>query len=729
MNQHNPPVSVVIPCYNQGQYIEEAISSVEKGGYPAYEIIIINDGSTEPLTLKVLSQLKEQGYCVIDQKNQGLPQARNHGIERAKNQYILPLDADDKIRKNYIQKGIDILKSNPEIGVVYGQASLFEYKNGIGFNVEFDIQRLVIENYIPACSIFRKTVWEDCGGYDTQMRTGWEDWDLWLSAVEKGWKFYYLPEIVFDYRIRSDSMSLLSNLPENRKKLVSYICNKHPSLYTTYLPEVIAHKDFAWSSEKNSAEHLTNKCNEISQTLEARTLEVNELSQTLEARTLEVNELSQTLEARTLEVNELSQTLEARTLEVNELTQNINELSQTLEARTVELNEIITSRTWKVILSIKSNRWFYQGGHFFLNLLKGPKRTKKFQTVPVEIDPANQKADFCDQAIERWLEAFKQQDKEVLAIYVPQWLGISSATRNAFEDCYPIAEHLTREQAEYYTNLLILAGVKHLISAGAAPGHLELIKAIKELNPSLRCDVTWHASYIQHCEDYGWSMMTQAIQLAKQGKIYKFGLAKKGMEKSFQAMMLRAEFLPNFVQQIPDSASIVTASNPQLGIWLSWIGYRKLPYAMIAAAQLVNGSVLNMTGVGYRAKEWAEMLGLKVNYFSDGPIPKEELYPRIKNTHLSLYLTSSECAPMLPIESLSLGVPCLISPVSHWFEDDEYLHSRLVVPYPERPEIIAQYIERAIEERDQIIERYKLYAERYNLWAKQQVKLFLQSEQ
>jgi hypothetical protein len=119
------------------------------------------------------------------------------------------------------------------------------------------------------------------------------------------------------------------------------------------------------------------------------------------------------------------------------------------------------------------------------------------------------------------------------------------------------------------------------------------------------------------------------------------------------------------------------------------------------------------------------MLGVKVNYFSPGPIPREELHQRIKNTHLSLYLTSSECAPMLPIESLSLGVPCLISPVSHWFEDDEYLHSRLVVPYPERPEIIADYIKQALDEREQIIERFKSYATRYNSWAIEQVQKFL----
>jgi SAM-dependent methyltransferase len=473
--------------------------------------------------------------------------------------------------------------------------------------------------------------------------------------------------------------------------------------------------------------HLVHQCDRL-------TVERNHLVQQRDRLTLERDELVQQRDRLTLERDELVQQRDRLTLERDELVQQRdrltlerNELAQQLDYRTVELSEIINSRTWKAILRIKSNWQLKSAGRLALNLLQGVKRVKKHQSVvSVEVPSVSlSNIPFTDSEMENWLKSFTQQGKAVLAVYVTNWLGINFATKNMFEDCYPIAEHLTEEQAKYYANLLLTAGVKHLISAGAAPGHLEVIKALNRSNSGIRCDVTWHGSYVQHYEDYGWSMMTQAITLAKQRMIYKFGFAKKGMEKTFQAIDLRAEFLPNFVNLIPDSASVVTSNNPQLGIWLSWIGYRKLPYPMIAAAQLVEGSVLNMAGVENRAKQWADMLGVKVNYFSPGPIPREELHQRIKNTHLSLYLTSSECAPMLPIESLSLGVPCLISPVSHWFEDDEYLHSRLVVPYPERPEIIADYIKQALDEREQIIDRFKSYATRYNSWAIEQVQKFL----
>ncbi|WP_016953213.1 methyltransferase domain-containing protein [Anabaena sp. PCC 7108] len=408
------------------------------------------------------------------------------------------------------------------------------------------------------------------------------------------------------------------------------------------------------------------------------------------------------------------------------LSQERDDLAQQRDSFKITLNEILDSRTWNTIQVIKNNSYLKSLGHTTLNIIQALSINIKSKLKAVESNFIN-KSDIAiyDEEMELWLQSIKQENQKILAVYVPTWLGINSATQNMFENCYALPEFLSKEQADYYAKIILSNGIKHLIIAGVSPGHLELVNSVKELNPDIRCDITWHGSYLQNCEDYAWSMMNQSVQLGKRGIIYKFGFAKKGMEKTFHSMGLRSEFLPNFVNRIPESANAINSENPQLGIWLSGISYRKLPYAMIASVHLVSNAVLNIAGAGDRAKEWADTLGVEFNYYNPNPIPREELHQRIKNTHLSLYLTSSECAPMLPIESLSLGVPCLIAPVSHWFEDDEYLHSRLVVPYPERPEIIAQYIQQALLEREEIIERYKIYIIRYNHWATQQVKRFI----
>ena len=258
-------LSVVIPCYNHGDFILEAIASVESCQEKVYEILIINDGSTDGLTQTVLQSLSEKGYRVIDQKNQGLAIARNHGIELAKGRYILPVDADNKIRPDYMTKAIDILDREPEIGVVYGNCEYFGGVTGIKQVPEFDINRIVRGNYIDACAVFRKTVWEDCGGYDDKIpeQFGYEDWDFWLGAAEKGWQFSHIDEVLFDYRLRDRSMVSSCNIPENRRELFRYISTKHIGLYSTNFANIFANIECDHLKERDKREELEEKLEEL----------------------------------------------------------------------------------------------------------------------------------------------------------------------------------------------------------------------------------------------------------------------------------------------------------------------------------------------------------------------------------------------------------------------------------------------------------------------------------
>jgi len=239
-------LSIIIPCFNQGEFILDAISSVEESREYLYEIIIINDGSTEPLTQKVLASLKKKGYFVIEQSKQGPSKARNIGIEMARGRYILPLDADNKIRPDYITKGIEILDEFPEVGVVYGNPNFFGDKTGIREVPDFDLNSLLIGNYIDTCAVFRKIVWKNCGGYDINLpnELGYEDWEFWLHAVENGWQFHHINEVLFDYRVHSNSRRTCNRTPENMRNVVHYICNKHLELFLPKLPEIIAGKEF-----------------------------------------------------------------------------------------------------------------------------------------------------------------------------------------------------------------------------------------------------------------------------------------------------------------------------------------------------------------------------------------------------------------------------------------------------------------------------------------------------
>lgn len=230
MKKNNILISVIIPCYNHGQYIDDAISSVEQYKGNDYEIIIVNDGSTDEHTNMHLSELKDRGYNVIFQENQGLGKTRNNGIKIAKGEYILPLDADNRISPDYISKSIKIFELYPDVSIVYSDRQCFGNINSIYKAGEFSKERIVDGNYIDACAVYRKSLWELVGGYDEGMPLqGWEDWDFWLMAIEKNANFYYIAEPLFDYRVVDNSMIHILNNSDTTN-LFKYLYKKHSLL-------------------------------------------------------------------------------------------------------------------------------------------------------------------------------------------------------------------------------------------------------------------------------------------------------------------------------------------------------------------------------------------------------------------------------------------------------------------------------------------------------------------
>lgn len=199
-------VSVIIPCYNQGHFLEEAVNSVLRQTFSDVEIIIVNDGSTDPVTNEILSDIAWPKTKVILTDNQGLAAARNNGIAKAAGQYILPLDADDVIEPTYIEKAADLLDREPKLGIVYCKARLFGTVDMEWSLQSYSLENILQDNVIFCSAMFRRSDWEAVGGYDTGMVYGWEDYEFWISLIERGRGVYQLPEVLFGYRVAGDSM-------------------------------------------------------------------------------------------------------------------------------------------------------------------------------------------------------------------------------------------------------------------------------------------------------------------------------------------------------------------------------------------------------------------------------------------------------------------------------------------------------------------------------------------
>lgn len=237
-----PTVSVVIPCFNHGEYLPEAVASVEATGRDDVELIVVDDGSTDECTLREMDQLAGRGVHVIRQKNLGLAAARNAGIRAARGEFILPLDSDNRIRESYVVEGARLLRESSDVGVVYGDADYFGGRVGTWSVPRFDLVQLAKGNYIDACALYRKSVWESIRGYDEKMpRMGWEDWDFWLRAAVRGWGFAHLDAIAFDYRVRPGSM--IEGTNRHVEELVAYIFGKPENVAVRELRELGLERD------------------------------------------------------------------------------------------------------------------------------------------------------------------------------------------------------------------------------------------------------------------------------------------------------------------------------------------------------------------------------------------------------------------------------------------------------------------------------------------------------
>lgn len=226
-------ISIIIPCYNHGIYLRDAVNSVSNLREIPFEVIIVNDGSTEAYTIQILNQLEKEGYDVIHQPNLGLGAARNTGINLAKGKYILPLDSDNKIKQELVIESIKYLESDVA-DIVYGNPEFFgDVDPHRLFKPEtFDIGKIFKDNYIDACAVYRKSVWEKNKGYEKSMPfQGHEDWEFWINAFSNGFRFKYLDKSLYYYRICNDSM-IVDTRKENRKtENHKFIIRKHLDLF------------------------------------------------------------------------------------------------------------------------------------------------------------------------------------------------------------------------------------------------------------------------------------------------------------------------------------------------------------------------------------------------------------------------------------------------------------------------------------------------------------------
>lgn len=217
---------MIVPCFDDGATLADTLASLD--GQEPHELVVVDDGSTDAATLVLLERLRSEGVNVVRRENGGLSAARMTGLEATSAQYVMPLDADDELGPGALAALADALDENPKAAAAWGDVEIF---GAAEFRVEMprtlDPWTLTYVNEIPGTSMLRRSAVVDAGGW--RLRGGYEDWDLWLSFVERGLGGIYVPVLMLRYRrtagrMNEDSITRHAQIHEHLREL-------HPDLF------------------------------------------------------------------------------------------------------------------------------------------------------------------------------------------------------------------------------------------------------------------------------------------------------------------------------------------------------------------------------------------------------------------------------------------------------------------------------------------------------------------
>lgn len=224
-----PAVSVIVPCYNGGRFLDDLCDSLAAQTFRDFETIVVDDGSTEEATLKKLASL-DPGIHVMPQQNRRLPGARNAGFAKARGEFVLPLDCDDRLAPSFLTETVAALRdAQPDVGFAFAHVRLVGDMDGVmprHFN-RFDQLFL---NRLPYCMLIRRSAWQAAGGYDEAMRDGMEDWEFSIRLLQAGFSGVEIAKPLLIYRVSGEGM-LMSRSARRHGTIWRYIRTKHRDLY------------------------------------------------------------------------------------------------------------------------------------------------------------------------------------------------------------------------------------------------------------------------------------------------------------------------------------------------------------------------------------------------------------------------------------------------------------------------------------------------------------------
>ena len=275
-------IAVVIPCYNLGRTVEQALDSVVTQTRGAAEIVVVDDGSTDLYTRQLLASLRRPRTRVMRTENHGLPAARNYGIRHTTAPYIVTLDADDYLDPTYLEKTAARLDAEPEVGFVSTAIHGFEGADYVWTPPPCDLVSAFTRGTVHPATMFRRELWQGVDGYDEAFVGGCEDLDFWISAMARGFRGEIIDKPLLHYRVRANSMHHLSVAHGTYRVALEGVFRKHRQTIENLGLELLLAKESFLLEQRIHARHLRDRRDELERELQSVVERASNISRSLQ---------------------------------------------------------------------------------------------------------------------------------------------------------------------------------------------------------------------------------------------------------------------------------------------------------------------------------------------------------------------------------------------------------------------------------------------------------------
>lgn len=322
----------------------------------------------------------------------------------------------------------------------------------------------------------------------------------------------------------------------------------------------------------------------------------------------------------------------------------------------------------------------------------------------------------------------KNKNSNYITIYNKMWFGVTSSTTELFDNLVDCGEIYRKKDIKRINKAIQNTNIKQIVFSSFAIGWADLAKYLKKKNKDIKLKVFWHGSNSQVLDSYGWQRNVEFIKLHKEKIIDAIGTCKESLLNFYKKQGYNAYFVTNKVDikglNTKKAKSIDKQDNILIGIYAAKCDdWRKNMYSQLIAASLIENAVVDMVPLNQSAIDFAKTINLKIQG-EQKSIPRKELLKRMQKNDVNLYVTFSECAPMLPLESMGLGVPCITGNNHHYFTNTE-LEKYLIINNETDIQEIKEKILLNIKDRDLIIKLYSKFEKENIKKSSEDVKKFL----